>query len=157
VLFVAYNPRKKLCAKIKFGAQTMLSRCNCRYCFIVKLAILPIQLDIIHIVQARSISRPPRFILVLVKECTLPACPHRIVSRLQRRCWPVFNAAQGYRLGLPSAVVRASPDDAVKNEKCQFLALTHHPRQFFAPKIIPGVPYTLKICRQSILLFPSYK
>jgi len=73
-------------------------------------------------IQARSVSHLPHAILLpgqSTNAAMLPAYPHRSVSCLQRRGQPVANAAQGYRLGLPSTA-HALPADAARNEKCQF-------------------------------------
>jgi len=70
---------------------------------------------------------------------TLPARPHCSVSRLQRRGQPVANAAQDYRLELPSAA-HALLAVAAKNENTNFLAPTHDFRIFLLLKLSLGHP-----------------
>jgi len=58
---------------------------------------------------------------------------------------PVANAAQGYRLGLPS-IAHASPASAARNEKCQFSGLLGPlpipPPNFWGVKTIHGVRWS---------------
>jgi len=68
---------------------------------------------------------------------TLPALQHRSVSRFQRPGRPVTNAAQGYRLGLPSTA-HVSPAAATRNKNVNFLAHTHNPQFFVRLKLSLG-------------------
>jgi len=90
-----------------------------------------------------SISRAPCCPAVWIKNaCCHTAClyPHRSVSRLQWQDRPVANAAQGYRLGLPSTTHLAS--QCSKKWKMLIFCFYPWPRQFFVPQAIPGVPWS---------------
>jgi len=81
-------------------------------------------------------------------------CPHCSASHLQWWGQPISNVAQGYRLGLPTAIYASLPG-AAKNKICKFSVPTWSPK-FFALKNTLGHPTAiLKIWRQSLLPLPN--
>jgi len=83
---------------------------------------------------------------------------HHSMSCLHRRGRPITNAAQGYRLELPSTA-HASPTSAARNEQCQFSGPYPWPLgNLFAPHTSLGFPAaSLKMWWQSPFRFQSYE